>query len=96
MSQDPYDGVPFPDDEPAPEETTPPFDDEAPGSGPGTAPERLPVEDGPAGVDADGVLPSPEELLLEHDERIGVLRADVNELAGVVADLLANPPKGKP
>ncbi|MDQ0212149.1 hypothetical protein [Arthrobacter bambusae] len=96
MSQDPYDGVPLPDDEPAPDETTPPFDDEGPGSGPGTPPDRRPVEDGPAGVDADGVLPSPEELLLEHDGRIGVLRTDVNELAGVVADLLANPPKGKP
>lgn len=52
----------------------------------------------PDGVDADGVLslPSPEELLLEHDGQLGQLRQDVDGLAGLIADLLAEPPKSKP
>jgi hypothetical protein len=78
----PYVGVPFPDEEP------PAGDDTAAAA----------VEGAPAGVDADGELslPSPEELLLEHDGQLGRLREDVDGLAGLIADLLAEPPKSKP
>ena len=51
---------------------------------------------GHAGVNADGVLPPVEELVLEHDQQLGQLRADVDGLAGVLSDLLSKPPQEKP
>lgn len=83
MSEDPYDGIPFPDEEPAPE-------DHPAGS------EAGPAGKAPAGVDADGVLPSVEELVLDHDGQLGQLRADVDGLVGLVGDLLRKPPAEKP
>ncbi|MFB0839994.1 hypothetical protein ACETK3_18565 [Arthrobacter sp. E44] len=58
--------------------------------------EKPPTEDAPAGVDADGVLPSVEELVLEHDGQLGQLRADVDGLAGLMGDLIRKPPQEKP
>lgn len=83
MSEDPYADIPLPDEEPAPENTGAGSEAGAPGIA-------------PAGVDADGVLPSVEELVLDHDGQLGQLRADVDGLVGLVGDLLRKPPAEKP
>src|SRR5437879_4055012 len=44
----------------------------------------------------EGVLPSVEELVLDHDGQLGQLRADVDGLVGLVGDLLRTPPAEKP
>jgi hypothetical protein len=38
--------------------------------------------------DADGVLPSLEELELEHYGQLGQIRADIDSLVGLVGDLI--------
>ncbi|WP_314326173.1 hypothetical protein [Paenarthrobacter ilicis] len=83
MSEDPYGDVPFPDEEPAPEDA-------------GAGREAGPPGIAPAGVDGDGVLPSVEELVLDHDGQLGQLRADVDGLMGLVGDLFRKPPAEKP
>ncbi|MFE4080402.1 hypothetical protein [Paenarthrobacter sp. YIM B13468] len=85
MSGDPYAGIPFPDEEPAP-----------PDNGPGRGAEAPPLADAPAGVDADGVLPSVEELVLEHDDDLKQLSANVDGLTELVGNLLRNPPQEQP
>jgi len=90
--EDPYAGLPLPEEEPPMVE-----DDQAPEEqGPGTGD---PGEDlggsAPAGVSPDGEL-TPEVLLLEHDQQIRQLQTDVGQLIGAVADLLKSPPKEKP
>lgn len=87
MSQDPHASVPFPAEEPEPYQGPA---QEAPDGG---HPLEVPA---PAGVNADGVLPSPEDLLLEHDGQIIQLQKDLAQLAGIVGELVKSPPKEKP